>query len=144
MQRKYRKGIASKEYRALSSAPQRACLLLQKYGLPRRFILAKKVCTQSEWKRMLLAVKNNRQIGIRGRPPKVSKETKQKIKNAIMKRVTTSRPMTAREIKTMVSNYSVQKYFILSLFKGGRFSPFLSSRVQPTKDTAQNLWVCIY
>ena len=102
MLQKYRKAIATKEYRTVSSAPQRACLLLQKYGLPRQFILAKKVCTPSEWKRMILAVKHKRPVGIRGRPPKVSKETKQRIKETIRKRVTTSRPITAREIKTMV------------------------------------------
>ena len=100
--RSYRSAVKSMEYRRLKTAGEKANYLSVKFGIPRWFILAKKVCTESQWKRMRGAVKQGRQIGIRGRPSKLSDEQKRKIIAKALDRSKTSSPMTVRDLGATV------------------------------------------
>ena len=110
--------VASKEigYRKLKNSGERAHYLHTKKGLPRGFLIAKKVCTAGEWRRMTEAVKAGRPIGIRGRRPKLSTAQKEAVIRKAISRSKTTHPMVARDISALVYLFLLSSliFFFLS------------------------------
>ena len=132
--RSYRSAVKSMEYRRLKTAGERANYLSVKFGIPRWFIIAKKICTESQWKRMRGAIKQGRQIGIRGRPPKLSKERKQTIIGKALDRSKQGSPMTVRDFNATVYillHFSCVFFFFYRLIMIISRSPSLQRYVSP-------------
>ena len=113
----YRSAVRSMEYRLLKTAGDKANYLSGKFGIPRWFIIQKKVCTASQWKRMRGAIKHGRPIGIRGRPPKLSNERKRKIIEKALDRSKGNSPMTIRDLSATVYVILIHHFIVPFFFR---------------------------
>lgn len=67
-QRLYSRVVASREYRALETRPEKAWFLHHEYSFTRRELLLCNETTECEWKHLKRAIKYHRRPGLKGRP----------------------------------------------------------------------------